>query len=194
MSDADTKNSIIREASDVFAKYGYRKANLDDIAARLGKGKSFIYYYFKNKEEIFNAVLKKEAEHLTEALSDAVDEEDDAKAKLKSFVLVKAKTLREIVNFYQIIKEGYFSNRSFFENLRIDLEKKELEIVEKIFRTGIESGEFKKIDFKWAAESFLTAMKGFELPLVTRDSFEDIEKRADALLNLLFYGIIQNNN
>ncbi len=193
MSDADTRKSIIREATAVFAKYGFKKANLDDIAARLGKGKSFIYYYFKNKEEIFHSVLTDEAALLLDALSEAADRKTDAKTRLREFILVKAKTLREIVNFYQTIKDGYFSEKDFFETLRIDLEKKELEILKTIFKAGIESGEFRKVDHNWAAESFLTAMKGFELPLISRDSFEDIERRTDALLDLLFHGIVETS-
>lgn len=192
MSEGSTKENIIREASSVFAKYGYRKANLDDIAARLSKGKSFIYYYFKNKEAVFRAVLLREAEQLTNALEKVRASDGSACRKLKSFVLVKVKTLREIANYYNSVKDDYFREKGFFKKIRMETEGQELLIVREIFKEGISSGEFKDIDFEWAAESFLTALKGFELPLLRKASFENIEKRADELLNLLFYGIVNN--
>ena len=190
MKDQDTRTKIINEAEYIFAKYGYRRANLDDIASRLGKGKSFIYYYFRNKEEMFAAVLQKESERLINELANAAKTDGNIIDKLKKFILIKAKILREVVNYTRIVKEEYFTEKVVFENLRTDLEKKELDIACRIFKSGIDSGELRKLDPVWTAESFLTAMKGFEFPLLTRDSFEDIEKRADALLDLLYFGLV----
>ncbi len=190
MTDQDTRTKIINEAEYIFAKYGYRRANLEDIASRLGKGKSFIYYYFKNKEEMFAAVLQKESDRLINELANAAKSNGNIIDKLKKFILVKAKILREVVNYTRIVKEEYFTEKVVFENLRTDLEKKELDIACRIFKSGIDSGELRKLDPVWTAESFLTAMKGFEFPLLTRDSFEDIEKRADALLDLLYFGLV----
>ena len=189
MSDSDIRIKIIDEAESIFAKYGYKRANLEDIASRMGKGKSFIYYYFKNKEEIFSEVLKKEADCLITELSAAADSNESTRKKLNSFILVKAKILREVINYSRIVKEEYFTEKSPFIDLRTELEKKELDIACRIFKSGIESGELRTLDPEWTAESFLSAMKGFEFPLLSRDSFEDIEKRADALLDLLFNGI-----
>ena len=189
MSDADIKVRIIEEAETVFAKYGYKKANLEDIAARLDKGKSFIYYYFKNKEEIFAAVLKKESDKLVKELTNTAEAEGSTRKKLHNFILAKARIIREVVNFSRILKEEYFTEKVVFENLRTDLEKEEFAIVCRIFKSGVESRELKNLDPEWTAETFLTAMKGFEFPLLTRDSYEDIEKRSDVLLELLFYGI-----
>ena len=75
LSDVEMRNELINAASGVFAKYGYKKTNMDDIAAVFGKGKTFIYYYFKNKEDIFQAVLTDEADKLLKALSETAESE-----------------------------------------------------------------------------------------------------------------------
>ena len=46
------KYTILQEAQKLFALYGYRKTTLEDIAIKLHKGKSSLYYYFKNKERL----------------------------------------------------------------------------------------------------------------------------------------------
>ncbi len=190
MSDIAVKTDLVSAAAQVFAKYGYKKASLDDIAALMGKGKTFIYYYFKNKEEVFRAVLEREARQLISALSETASSISKPEKKLRNFVLVWAKTLKEIENYYQIIKNEYFGSTEFFIALREGIDEKEHEILASIFREGIESGRFREMDPQWTASTFLTAMKGFELPLLKRKSFEDIENRIDDLLNLLFYGLI----
>ena len=55
------KTQLIEAAGVTFSRFGYRKTTMDDIAFAAGKGKSSLYYYFKNKEEVFEAVVEKEA-------------------------------------------------------------------------------------------------------------------------------------
>jgi len=53
------QHRIVHTASQVFSRFGFKKATMEDIANAVGMGKSSIYYYFKSKEEIFEAVVKK---------------------------------------------------------------------------------------------------------------------------------------
>ena len=46
--------SILEAAQGLFSKFGYKKTTMEDIAQELHKGKSSLYYYFKNKEENFS--------------------------------------------------------------------------------------------------------------------------------------------
>ena len=64
----DMRNTIVGIASEVFAKFGFKKTTVDDIAQALRKGKSSIYYYFSSKEDIFKAVVDKEADALREKI------------------------------------------------------------------------------------------------------------------------------
>ena len=189
MSDIDTRNQIITEAKSVFARYGYKRANLEDIASRLGKGKSFIYYYFKNKEEIYTSVIKKETDRLLQELSNTAETDEGIRVKLKNFILVKAEILKEEVNYSRIINEGNSAEKAVYEKLIEDFDKKEFDIICSIFKSGIDSGELKKIDPQWIAGSFLTAMKGFESQQLIDDSLEEINSRAEALIELIFFGI-----
>ncbi len=82
-------------------KYGYKRANLEDIASRMGKGKSFIYYYFKNKEEIFQAVIQKEIDRLLSELSSTAETDKEIRIKLKNFILVKSKNSERRSQLFQ---------------------------------------------------------------------------------------------
>ncbi|MCK4799032.1 MAG: TetR/AcrR family transcriptional regulator, partial [Spirochaetes bacterium] len=46
------REEIIRKAEPIFAKYGFKKSTMDNIAENINLKKSTLYYYFKNKEEI----------------------------------------------------------------------------------------------------------------------------------------------
>ncbi|MFW9831435.1 MAG: TetR/AcrR family transcriptional regulator, partial [Candidatus Thorarchaeota archaeon] len=52
------KKRIIAAAITVFAKKGYHKAKMTDIAKELGVSKGTLYQYFKSKENLFQAVVQ----------------------------------------------------------------------------------------------------------------------------------------
>ena len=57
--DADrSQSTILAAARDEFAEYGLGGARMDRIAERAGLNKRLIYYYFEDKETLFQAVLE----------------------------------------------------------------------------------------------------------------------------------------
>lgn len=65
------KEKIGRSAMQCFAKFGLDKTTLDDIAQAVGLNKASLYYYYKNKEDIFIEVALKEGEDFINSLQEA---------------------------------------------------------------------------------------------------------------------------
>ena len=64
MSISKTRHKLIEVARKLFAKQGIDGTTMNDIAVASQKGRRTIYTYFRNKEEIFLAVIEYELEHL----------------------------------------------------------------------------------------------------------------------------------
>ena len=59
LRDADrSQSTILAAARDEFAEFGLGGARVDRIAERAGLNKRLIYYYFEDKEKLFQAVLE----------------------------------------------------------------------------------------------------------------------------------------
>jgi AcrR family transcriptional regulator len=59
LRDADrSQNTILAAARDEFAEFGLGGARMDRIAERASLNKRLIYYYFEDKETLFQAVLE----------------------------------------------------------------------------------------------------------------------------------------
>lgn len=59
LRDADrSQGTILAAARDEFAEFGLGGARMDRIAERAGLNKRLIYYYFEDKEKLFQAVLE----------------------------------------------------------------------------------------------------------------------------------------
>ena len=55
---AARRQAILDAALTVFAERGYEAARLDDMAARAGVAKGTLYLYFKDKEALFEALVR----------------------------------------------------------------------------------------------------------------------------------------
>lgn len=66
-----SKTNMILDASrEVFSRMGYHSARLEDIADAAGFSKTALYYYFKDKEEIFlNLCLREHGRLLNEIIA-----------------------------------------------------------------------------------------------------------------------------
>jgi AcrR family transcriptional regulator len=184
------RDSIVSTAASVFSKYGFRKTTMDDIALAAGKGKSSIYYYFRNKEEIFEAVLEKEVIVLKAKLREAVNAKKHAKGKIKAYILTRMQGIENMLNFYGAVRNEYLAQFEFMERIRYKYDQEEIGNVQEILELGIKKGDFSIEDPFLASMTIVTSMKGFEIPLYIRsDKGQDIEMRVDKLLKMLFNGI-----
>jgi len=53
-------NEILDVAEPLFSANGYRKTTISDIAQKMGVAQGMLYYYFKSKDEIFEALLNRQ--------------------------------------------------------------------------------------------------------------------------------------
>jgi AcrR family transcriptional regulator len=192
MLDKDeVKEAIVNVARHIFSRFGFKKTTMDEIAIASRKGKSSIYYYFASKEEIFQAVVEKEALILRNELKNAILEGDSPAQKLKTHVLVRMRTMEKLANFYSAIKDDYLSHLDFIEKIRRKYDKEEIQMMETILKEGVANNTFEIEDTTLAAIAIVTALKGIEIPLFWGLEEKDIERRLDHLIHILFHGVVK---
>ncbi|HPT14022.1 MAG TPA: TetR/AcrR family transcriptional regulator [Bacteroidales bacterium] len=192
MLDKDeVKETIVNVARHIFSRFGFRKTTMDEIALATRKGKSSIYYYFESKEEIFQAVVEKEAGLLKAELHETISQIEDPREKLKAYILIRMRGLSKLANFYDALKNEYLSHLEFINVIRKKYDDDEIAAIENILKKGIENSEFMIDSPHLASVAIVTAMKGLEIPIFVEVSETDVEKRIDNLVNILFYGLVK---
>lgn len=186
----DVSEVILNSAKTIFARYGFKKTTMDEIAQAARKGKSSIYHYFKSKEDIFKAIVKKESDVLSAAIAKAINTETTSENKIRAYVLTRMKVINNLTNLYSALKDEYLEHYSFIENVRVKYDTEEVNTIKGILKTGVEEGDFKIEDINLTAFALVTALKGLEYPLFIKNNYAKTEKRFEGLLNVLFYGII----
>lgn len=190
----DMRNTIINSASDVFEKFGFKKTTVDDIAQALRKGKSSIYYYFKSKEDIFKAVVEKEADAHRVKIEAIVASDQNAIEKIKSYVKTRMQAIKVMANYYTLIRNNDISNLDLIEKLRAKYDTEELVVIKSLLKEGMDNGLFKIKDIELSAIALFTAMKGLEFPLfIDSPKADKLDKILDDMLDILFYGLVIRN-
>ena len=189
----EVREQVVQAARLVFARFGYKKTALDDIAREARKGKSTIYYYFKSKDEIFRAVIDAEAEIRKRAIQEQIIQISDSKLKLKTYIYVRMQTLKMVVNYYEAIKNDLLDNLYFVNNFRNEHFENEIMQIKRLLLDGVEKGEFSIANPELTAKTIVTILQGFEVPLILKNlTDEELQKSVDEMLNILFYGIVKN--
>jgi TetR/AcrR family transcriptional regulator len=83
----DIDRTILDTARTVFETYGVRRANIEDVAARAGVSRSTIYRRFPTKDDLFEHVVRREAELFFTTLDRATAGCNPRQAVIEAFAL-----------------------------------------------------------------------------------------------------------
>ncbi|SKA67261.1 transcriptional regulator, TetR family [Eubacterium uniforme] len=104
------RNRIINAGFKVFAKNSYKKSPVGEIAEEAGISKSLLFFYFKNKKELYLFLLKTAEEETRNALMETnVYSGDDIFDIMYNGLLVKANMMRKYPDM------GNFSIKAYYE-------------------------------------------------------------------------------
>ena len=186
------KEKIIETATKIFSKFGMKKSTMDEIAKKIRMGKSTLYHYFKNKEEIFLTVVKRESDILRENLIRAVTEADNPKDKFKAYAITRMRNLKELRNYYATLTDEYLSMYSFSEKIRKEFREFEFNTLKEIFNEGIQKQIFDIEDPELIAETIIIVFKGFEYQFITNETYLNVENHLDVIIDVFFNGILKH--
>lgn len=85
ISRSNKRSQLVQAAGNLVHKRGFNRTTLADIAEEAGVRLGNVYYYFKTKSEIGQAVVEERASNL-QMLLQMLDKLPDAKARLGAFI------------------------------------------------------------------------------------------------------------
>lgn len=185
------RHKIIVSAGLIFSRYGFKKTTMEEIAKALKMAKSSIYYYYESKEQIFEAVVLYEANILRNELTTAIKSVQSPIDKMKKYVFVRMKTFEKLSNYYNAIFDKNLDHFDFIEHIREKYDREELAILRLIIYDGARKNIFNVKSSEYTAMAVQTTLKGLEVPLFWKKKEIDIEGRLNAILDVLFYGIVK---
>lgn len=195
--DQEIQKNILQAAKQLFQLYGFRKVTIDDIAKAIGKARSSLYYYYKTKEEILDAVVAAEITELATAITAAVSQEQTAEEKIKAFFLTKLQTVVEKRGFFDALDEDMnVGEISGYQNAKLAVHYQiwnlESNLLNQIITGGIERGELTKLSQKDQDNLIfvlLSSQQGIKREIVIRNDFSNSTSIIEVLIRSTIYGL-----
>lgn len=175
-------------------QYGLKKTTMEDIAIAAGKGKSTLYYYFKDKEEIFDRVINLEIDEFFQTVKTSVNKQADAVSMLKAYIVTKVKILRDKTNLYSMAIKNDLQGRvnKGFTHLRNRYDNEEKLLISSILTKGVESKSFTneiKTEIDTLSELLVSCIRGIEMDIIAHNKNRVLADKADLLVEILIKGI-----
>jgi AcrR family transcriptional regulator len=134
MKNNDRKIQIIKAADKRFARHGFHKTNMDEIARDIRIGKPTLYYYFESKDALYIEVIKWEFENYLESVNQIfANEELTIPKRLEEYFLRKDNVRNDFKLIFEIIVQ-FISERTTEPETELLKEylTKEEELIKKI--------------------------------------------------------------
>lgn len=138
------KEKIGKAAMLCFEKYGLDKTTLGDIAKSIGLNKASLYYYYKNKEDIFIEVGLKEGEDYIASLQQKALLKKGIENQVWFYMHSRFNYYKNILNMNRVSVETLNKILPRFFELYDALMKKEKKFLTQLVTDAVENGELTK--------------------------------------------------
>jgi AcrR family transcriptional regulator len=153
------QHKIVDVAFKRFAKVGHENTTMAQIAKDLGYSRTFLYYYFPDKESIFRGALARRSDLYFESI------EKELKKKLSGFKTLEGVLKLKISCARDFQCLGIYTNVEMFRMLITDEDLKyifvkEHKLVTQIIQMGIKDGSIRKCNAAKTASLIIDGVHG----------------------------------
>ena len=112
MAIEKTRAILVDVARRLFARKGLEETTMNDISQAAGKGRRTLYTYFKNKEEIFDAVVEAEMDRLAREMAEVASRLLSPEDKLVAVIYGHLEAIKEVVQRNGNMRAEFFRDES----------------------------------------------------------------------------------
>ena len=188
---SDLRQQILSTAKNLFIRQGYHGLSMRQIAEALGVSKAALYYYFRDKEELFLAILDSYLDEIEGELQRIQQEQVGARQRIQAMVeiiLLQPAEQRAVIRLSsQEMAQLSLPARQAFDRA---YHRKFIDRICAILQEGMQNGELRPVDPNLAAWALLGMMYPYFYPAHSSDLLPPVEV-AEHLVRIFLDGIAQ---
>ncbi len=181
----------MQTALQLFARYGYKKTTVEDIAGALGLTKGALYLYVKNKQDLFEKTAAWALGEWQQHVRDAAIEVSGPEQRLRAMALSAFEYLLGHDELLALIH----ADTDFYADLVVkepfaSIHRDSVAMMEGVLAEGVETGVFLPVDRAAVADALFSLYLGFIAQ--TRMSWprELLLSRYRTMLDLMCAGLV----
>jgi len=186
---------MLAAALEIFSEKGYHNASMQEIAEKAEFAIGTLYKLFKNKEELYKALVLEQSDVFHEVLTKAIEQPVDEVEKLRNYVRAKGEAFRSNVSMIRL----YFAetrSASFSVMAGLDSQIRAryqafLHRLAAVFEKGMLKKRFKRIAGPYYLAVALDSLTNAFLFLwLEKPDAHPYPEEPDEILDILFKGLM----
>lgn len=191
LTDPSTRTDILSAAARLFAERGFANVSIREICEAAGITPPTLYYYFGNKDRLFETVIRNSLS-LTDfktSLVHALNRMVDPAEKLGTF----------IYQYLATMPRGFFNPGMFLDTttniseISVDKVRLEFEAINhlacEIINDGIQRGDFKPVDLQLSTEFLMNLLMAYVVGEVHFGQKHDPDQTARFIQEIVLNGL-----
>ncbi|HZZ83965.1 MAG TPA: helix-turn-helix domain-containing protein [Anaeromyxobacteraceae bacterium] len=188
-SPSEARQAILEAAEELFARYGFKKTSIDDIAqaARIGKGT--VYLHFSSKEQLFAEFVRRVSVRMHDTLTTAVKRAPTPAAKLRAFITTKLTAIAVLASEMQLRDDTIFELLPLAASHRDVHFARERSLLVQVLRDGAASGAFVVEQPDRLATGMMAWLETYDVIAVRRREDPEFRAAMDEFVALVLRGL-----
>jgi len=202
MSQAEPKESerrteILGAAQKCFARHGFAKTTMEDIAQAVGMKAGSLYHYYDGKETIFRDVITHEADQMLHWLQQVVAKQKSVGRKVLRYMSGRLEYFSKVANLLDVSITVLVEVRPLLDKIYKDVMKREIAFLSGIIQRGIDEGQIRSCDSTRVADSILAVSESLKFKGIHSSSgasaaevdFAATDRDVNYIVNLILEGL-----
>jgi AcrR family transcriptional regulator len=190
------RQEMLDAALELFSEKGYHNVPMHEIAQKAEFAVGTLYKFFKNKEDLYRALMLDSADKFEEALRKAIEEPEDEVEKLRNFVRTKGELFSanaSVIRLYFAGTQGAsFNDRAGLDSKIRERRARFLETLASVFESGVRRKRFVKIaDPYYLAVAIESITNAFLFLWLEAPEHHPYPGNPDPILDILFKGLME---
>ena len=183
----DNRTRLLRAAADLFARKGFHATGMSDLEKATGLGRSSLYHYFSNKEEMLFEITTRYVRELI-AIGEALLAEDQAsEQRLRSFSRAVMRSVAEDLSELTVCFREMHSVTGENRQASLDLHRAYERVWARMLRAGSDHGDFQDTDA--ITVKAVIGMHHYSYLWLRPDGNRSPEAIADSFCDLILSGL-----
>ena len=181
------------KALEVFARYGYKKATIEDIAGEIGITKGGIYKYVKDKMDLYEETVSYALVRWQDRVVEAVNHEDDI---VQKFIVMSQKGYEYLMED-KLLTDALKKDPTVFpfstNVVRFrKVNQRSMDLIQYLLEEGIRQKRFSQVDVLQTSKLLYSIYRMFIVEGYIISDAKHIEKMYTDGISLILNGLIES--
>ena len=198
-ADPHIRARVLDAAAAAFARRGFAKTTIDDIAAAVGATKGLVYYHFRSKFDIFLAAYELGMHKVKAVVEPLAESPGSGLERLKLMATAHVVNLMEDVDYHHVVHQGVRDQSSESLTLhqrealvKLNQLRKEYELLFRaVVEEGVNDASLRKVDPPLATRVLLSSLNAVDVWYREQDQQapSGIRSLAEEVVDLILAGV-----